>query len=1168
VADREVGKAVITLRTDDTRLRGDIDSIKNRITNAVRDIDRAAKITPQVDTSRVDIASRRLDDLRKSLGLVDRVHAQPSATLGGDAQAKLVGVEQTAERVDRVRPIVHVAADTDAAEGGLSRVLSIAKTLAITVGTGFLLNALKNASRAIGTFAVQTVASFEQVQVAFTGLFQNADIANDFLGDLQTFAAKTPFEFEQLTGAAQKLLSSFGRGFRNELIPTLGVIGDVAATLGQGTVAVDRVILAISQIQGKGKVATQELNQIREALPGFNAAQAIATGLGLTLQETTKKIESGSLDADTAIKALIQGMREFPGAAGAMERQSVTLNGRISTLKDNISILARGSFTPLALSVGTVVDVFGSAAQIGGELEGVFSTVSKALTSIVTNAAPRLIPFIEAVGDGFGRLLTVIGPLITKGLPLLTRLIDPLVTVLEVLLVAVDAGAPILEVFATVVEALGTVIGIIPVGVIEALTYALIVWQVATIAATLSAVALGTAVVTLGAEFATGATLAASALGPLTLLIAGATTAFLLFRDDGPSEQQKAFRAATEGVTDALIENISALGSDADALALLVENGELAKTTLGILNDALLGLREIELPSGAGLSIFGTPEDIRASSLALREGFTSAEQALIAIGVPQDKTLAFLEAVRKGGTDFSGVFPTDAQAASAVRAYADLNNGVIASDHATRRLTGAFGALQVAGLFTTETFELLGSGIRSSVEALAASDPVAAKLLANFKEIGNVEFITTQGQLDLFLTKLAEAKGLLDDTRTTDFTGLITAVGALATPSERASVALKGVSEELDKLNGKKISLREATAAVEELIDKLDGKDSVFTKQRKIGVTLDPTFAVGRDNQAALASAIGLFTAEAQAIYDESGDPLLAEARFSANIDQLRADFVKAGGDVQTFNDALASGAYGANEVTFKTVLDEQSAIAMTAAVSELAKQSPVIAASIQANIDAGKLDDAQAQLDALAQLNEGGYFPEITPEMDPEASAEVERKILALVAQVTAERTLRVVLEADSSKFERQMRDLRFGGPFEAGGVIRRFEAGGLLQATAPHFIGAAQAAQGPHWMYGEPSTQGEAFISMAPKWRDRSVAIWKETGRMLGQAHATPAAVAVQDLSPLVARVDAMTRRLGKVAEAVAKMPPITVQAVGGSAENAAAKIWWANKARMVDG
>ena len=74
--------------------------------------------------------------------------------------------------------------------------------------------------------------------------------------------------------------------------------------------------------------------QLAEALPGFNANAALASGLGMSVADTLTLITAGGVDATTGINALIQGMAKFPGAAGAMAAQSQTLTGVFSTFKD------------------------------------------------------------------------------------------------------------------------------------------------------------------------------------------------------------------------------------------------------------------------------------------------------------------------------------------------------------------------------------------------------------------------------------------------------------------------------------------------------------------------------------------------------------------------------------------------------------------------------------------------------------------------------------------------------------------------------------------------------------------------------------------------------------------------------------------------------------------
>ncbi len=197
---------------------------------------------------------------------------------------------------------------------------------------------------ALGAFGVKAAADFQQTQIAFEGIFGSAQKANDFLKELQQFAAKTPFEFPELQDSAKNLLAV---GFNaKDVIPIMTKLGNVAATLGVGGPAIEGVVRALGQMKGKGKASAEELNQISEQIPGFSAVGAIAEKLGVSVADAFKMMEKGAVPADIAIQAILEGMEKFPGAAGAMERQSKTLNGVISTFKDNFRQALVEGITP------------------------------------------------------------------------------------------------------------------------------------------------------------------------------------------------------------------------------------------------------------------------------------------------------------------------------------------------------------------------------------------------------------------------------------------------------------------------------------------------------------------------------------------------------------------------------------------------------------------------------------------------------------------------------------------------------------------------------------------------------------------------------------------------------------------------------------------------------
>ena len=60
---------------------------------------------------------------------------------------------------------------------------------------------------AVGAASVKSAAELQSVTTAFTNMLGSAEKASAFVGDLQNFAAKTPFEFNQVSKAAQKFLA-------------------------------------------------------------------------------------------------------------------------------------------------------------------------------------------------------------------------------------------------------------------------------------------------------------------------------------------------------------------------------------------------------------------------------------------------------------------------------------------------------------------------------------------------------------------------------------------------------------------------------------------------------------------------------------------------------------------------------------------------------------------------------------------------------------------------------------------------------------------------------------------------------------------------------------------------------------------------------------------------
>lgn len=181
----------------------------------------------------------------------------------------------------------------------------------------------------IGAASVKAAADMEQTRKAFTTLLKNATLAKDFLAELETFAANTPFELPGLLQASKKMLAF---GFTaQQVIPVLTAVGDSAAALGMGQDGIDRLTIAIGQMQAKGKVSAEEMLQLAEA--GVPAWQMLADAMGTSIPQAMKMAEKGTIDSATGIQAIISGMNSKFG--GMMQEQSSTINGMLSNIQDS-----------------------------------------------------------------------------------------------------------------------------------------------------------------------------------------------------------------------------------------------------------------------------------------------------------------------------------------------------------------------------------------------------------------------------------------------------------------------------------------------------------------------------------------------------------------------------------------------------------------------------------------------------------------------------------------------------------------------------------------------------------------------------------------------------------------------------------------------------------------
>lgn len=331
--------------------------------------------------------------------------------------------------IARLRVII--AGDNKPFEDAMKKTDAALKTAGQRFSSGLKVMSAATAATAVAAagsimkMGLETAAANEQASIAFTTLLGDAGKAQDYLKELSDFAAKTPFELPGLRNAASRLIAVGTESSR--VIPIMSALGDATSAMGTGAEGIDRAVTALSQMQQKGKVTGEEMLQLAEA--GVPAWDALATALGKSVSETQKLVSSGKVTTDQLFSAI----ENRSGAAmqrvsGMMDKQSQSLTGLVSTLKDTVS-------QQLGQAMGPAVEA------IKKSLPGITDAIGKALEAI----GPQIGPVFSVLGEVVAKVLPAIAPVLGAVVGLFSTLVDAASPIMDALVAAIAALTPYLE---------------------------------------------------------------------------------------------------------------------------------------------------------------------------------------------------------------------------------------------------------------------------------------------------------------------------------------------------------------------------------------------------------------------------------------------------------------------------------------------------------------------------------------------------------------------------------------------------------------------------------------------------------------------------------------------------------------------------------------------------
>ena len=238
-------------------------------------------------------------------------------------------------------------------------------------------------------------AQIEKYTTGFTNMLGSAEAAQQVMSQIQEDAAKTPFDVESLTKANQYLISagenaSYARS-------TIMALGDAVSATGGGNDELNRMSQNLQQIANTGKATTADIKQF--AYAGIDVYGILADYTG----KSTAEVQNMTISYDLLTQALQAASEEGGRYYNSMDTQSQTMNGRVSTLKDNVKQLAGLLTGDLSSGIGVAIGKLNDmvvAAQEAYKLDGWSGLIGKitGLTTVIDKAKSSAVG-LKAVFD-------------------------------------------------------------------------------------------------------------------------------------------------------------------------------------------------------------------------------------------------------------------------------------------------------------------------------------------------------------------------------------------------------------------------------------------------------------------------------------------------------------------------------------------------------------------------------------------------------------------------------------------------------------------------------------------------------------------------------------------------------------------------------------------------
>ena len=273
-----------------------------------------------------------------------------------------------------------------------------------TVTVDALMTSLKRTAAEIGGLAaikkfssdvINATGTMQQLHVALSTILQDGDKASKLIGEITQFAARTPFNLEDVASGAKQLLA-YGSSAES-VVDELSMLGDVAAGL---QIPIGQLIYLYGTLRTQGRAMTVDIRQF--AGRGIPIYEELAKVLGVTKDQVGELVTAGKV----GFKEVEQAFKNMTGEGGKfnnlMENSAGTWPQRLSNIQDTLfqklNDFGNKYKEVFEFGIGTaeeLVEHLDDVISVIGGLIAAYGTYRAAL--IATAVAQKAVGFVDSI---------------------------------------------------------------------------------------------------------------------------------------------------------------------------------------------------------------------------------------------------------------------------------------------------------------------------------------------------------------------------------------------------------------------------------------------------------------------------------------------------------------------------------------------------------------------------------------------------------------------------------------------------------------------------------------------------------------------------------------------------------------------------------------------------